>query len=88
MVPTVISPTLPGALHPPTFTTDQQQTPATYSNAYSTYTYNPYAADSYMNAAKSRSTPYSRNMEYAAYHPRMNGLYPRSNLGYPGYEAR
>ena len=68
-----------------------------YSNApytASAATYNPYASADYMNAAKAvtvatRPTPYSRNMDYPTYHPRMNGLYQRSTpLGTYGYEAR
>lgn len=98
LLPRVVSPAslTTGHLGGPFTCTDVGQT-QTYSNAYSSYTYSPYSADSYaaaaVAAAKARPTPYSRNMEYGGYGPtpgsghRMNGLYPRPNLGY-GYEAR
>ena len=94
LLPRVMSPG--GSL--PFGCTDMGQTTGAYSNAYSTYTYSPYP-DSYtaaaVAAAKARPSPYSRNMDYGAYPSsapggaphRMNGLYPRSSLGY-GYEAR
>lgn len=87
MMPRVLSPTMTGSLPLPlTCATDAQlQATTTYTNSYSAYS--PYATDSYMSAAKQRPTPYSRNMDYPTYHPRVNGIYPRSNLGY-GYEAR
>ena len=45
-------------------------------------------AAAYMTSSKQRTTPYARPMDYpSAYHPRMSGLYPRTNMGY-GYEAR
>ena len=86
MMPRVLSPSIPPTLPVPlTCATDQHQSTTTYANSYSSY--NPYTTESYMNVAKQRPAPYSRNMDYPTYHPRMNGLYPRSNLGY-GYEAR
>ena len=91
------STSLAGGLHAPLTCTSsadlsqQQYSAAQYSGA---ATYNPYATDSYMSAAKAaavatRPTPYSRNMDYPTYHhPRMNGLYQRPGLGTYGYEAR
>ena len=89
------SSSLAGGLHAPLTCTSsadlsQQQYSGTYSGA---ATYNPYATDSYMTAAKAavatRPSPYSRNMDYPTYHhPRMNGLYQRPGLGTYGYETR
>ncbi|CAH1802356.1 unnamed protein product [Owenia fusiformis] len=52
----------------------------------------PMYSDNYFSAAKYRPNPYSRNMDYPAYHSRVNGtscIYPRPNpIGYNNYEAR
>ena len=56
-----------------------------YSDCYS---YGHYA-DPYMASAKAaRPSPYARGMEYAAYSPRVKGLYPgANNFGYT-FESR
>ncbi|XP_041349018.1 T-box transcription factor TBX10-like isoform X2 [Gigantopelta aegis] len=76
--PSVLTAALPGGLH---YSRPAQM----YTEC---YTYAPYTSDSYMAASKARPNPYTRNMEYPSYTPRVKGFYPSTNnFGY-GFENR